>query len=132
MQSEPQCKVSLYRNGHWIEGFVERADGTELCSLCVGLARTTSEPEESQCVQLGLQISIDMDGDAPEKKITATWFLKNGKGRGWTDFLNRKCPTIKEVVAPYLVDGKLTIEFEVNKVDKASWLEEEEEDDDDV
>ena len=63
-------------------------------------------------------IIIDKVGDAPEKKLSSTWFLKS-KRYGWYDFLNRKCPTIQEVVAPYLVDGKLTIKYEISKVDEA-------------
>ena len=41
---------------------------------------------------------------------------------GFPDLLSRQCPTIQEVVAPYLVDGKLTIKYMISNVDEALGL----------
>jgi hypothetical protein len=54
----------------------------------------------------------------PKRSSNNIWH-KSGGGRGWRDFLERKCPTIKEVGAPYLVGGYLTVKYKISKVDEA-------------
>lgn len=56
---------------------------------------------------------------APGKEISSTFILSNDCGVSWgrPDFLNRCCPTIQEVINPYIEDGKLVIKYEIRNID---------------
>ena len=109
---EKAVSEPVYHNGHWIRSYVEKkrvqeprgvTDYQNKQSWTLKVAFLLGSSYVAPCVaHLSLTAAIDKVGDATEKRRSATLILKNGTGLGWPDFLNRKCPTIQEVIAPYL------------------------------
>jgi hypothetical protein len=111
----------VYRNGHWIKGFAQqqKSPGAEIFSFMVGYEINQPFSGFRYLLQLNHTFAIDKVGGAPERKSSYFDFLTSDRGcGGWGPaFLERKCPTFQELVAPYLVDGKLTIKYEISEVD---------------
>ena len=119
----------VYNNGHWIKGAVQRSKlkeeenytlyvGIEIDALMLEAWQTLQH--EIYMIQISSTVSIGgLRYDIPlvEKEGDLDILDDDESGYGWRDFLDRKCPTIQEVVAPYLFDGELKINFDIHQVD---------------
>lgn len=111
----------FYYNGYYLKGAI--GSNRDRDSLFVGLSvydDALVAKDAGLVVPLTFIASIDNVGEAPMKRKYRTAIFGSSSIRGrLIDFLDRKRPTMTEVVAPYLLDGKLTINFEVSDIDKA-------------
>ena len=87
-----------------------RKEGAEVCSLSVGFQIHQTFSGLIDPVQFQQTSAIH---EVEEAARGISWssgpclFCMSDEGSGWPDFLERQFPTIQEVVAAYLVDGKV-------------------------
>ena len=127
---ETVLSETFFRNGHCFQAYArQHAVWNANFSLSVGLAICEPITETTYVIFATYKVSIDapisdQNDDVEDCEHSEAEVFKSGCDEGWPagwgseDILDRCHTSIQEVVAPYLVDGKLTINYEISKVDE--------------